>query len=442
MISESQIKAAIRKVTSKEKPVVMLRDDGARGAGRLVFRARRSGDNVMAEFYARYSLRGGRAMTKIGSYDPEGRSGGLTLADARKKFQVEFSPAIVSGLEPASAAARRRAQNKPGTVTELFTAYVESLRTSGKRSADQVEDILLTGRNSAAAHIDGDKPAASIEPNHLIPYLAEIYGRDCPVMAQKARIYLSAAFNFGMKAEHDYRRRGTAGTSWGLKSNPVAAIPADTEASKPGQRFLSPAELRTFWNWLVEYEDRSVLARALRLMICTGQRVEEILRITALGYERPRAMLYWQKTKNGLPHSVPLIPAAVAILDGMAPNSHGLFFPHRDDPTKPSPGELTAIVDLFIAEHPAIPRFVPRALRRTWKTLAGDAGISKEMRDRLQNHTKSDVSSKFYDRYDMLAEKRADMAKWAAYLELVLAGEIEEIGQRGVVVPIGKGEAA
>jgi hypothetical protein len=35
------------------------------------------------------------------------------------------------------------------------------------------------------------------------------------------------------------------------------------------------------------------------------------------------------------------------------------------------------------------------------------------------------------------------MAKWAAYLELVLAGEITEIGQRdAVVVPIGKGEAA
>ena len=35
------------------------------------------------------------------------------------------------------------------------------------------------------------------------------------------------------------------------------------------------------------------------------------------------------------------------------------------------------------------------------------------------------------------------MAKWAAYLELVIAGEIKEIGQReSNVVPIGKGAAA
>jgi integrase len=441
MISESQIKAAIRKV-AKEKPVVLLTDDGARGAGRMVFKARRCGDNVMAEFYGRYTLHGVRAMAKIGNYDPEGRAGGLTLADARKRFREEFAPAISAGMEPTSVAARRLAQNRPGTVTELFTAYVESLRTSGKRSADYVEGLLLTGRNSAADHIGGDKAAASIESAQIIPYLAEIYGRDCPVMAQKARTYLSAAFNFGMKAEHDYRRRTTAGATWGIKSNPVAAIPADSEASKPGQRFLSPAELRIFWTWLIGYEDQSTLARALRLMICTGQRVEEMLRITTTVYEKPRAMLYWEKTKNGLPHSVPLIPQAVAILDGMVPNSHGLYFPHRDDPTKPSPGELTAVVDLFIAEHPEIPRFTPRDLRRTVKTLAGAAGISKEMRDRLQNHTKSDVSSKHYDRWEMIPEKRAAMDRWAAWLDRVLAGEITEIGQRdAVVVPFAASAA-
>ena len=85
----------------------------------------------------------------------------------------------------------------------------------------------------------------------------------------------------------------------------------------------------------------------------------------------------------------------------------------------------------FHRDNPDFEPFVAKDIRRTWKTLAGDAGVSKEMRDRLQNHAqKSDISARHYDRYDYLAERRAAMAKWAEYLELVLSGEIKEIGQR------------
>jgi hypothetical protein len=83
-------------------------------------------------------------------------------------------------------------------------------------------------------------------------------------------------------------------------------------------------------------------------------------------------------------------------------------------------------------------------VRRTFKTLAGDAGLSKEMRDRLQNHAKgTDISSKHYDRYDYLSERRAAMAKWETYLGLVLSGDVREIGERdGKVVHIGRSAAA
>jgi len=63
-----------------------------------------------------------------------------------------------------------------------------------------------------------------------------------------------------------------------------------------------------------------------------------------------------------------------------------------------------------------IEKFTPRDLRRTFKTLTGEAGISKEIRDRLQNHALQDVSSLHYDRYDYLKEKRAAMDIWNDYL--------------------------
>jgi hypothetical protein len=59
--------------------------------------------------------------------------------------------------------------------------------------------------------------------------------------------------------------------------------------------------------------------------------------------------------------------------------------------------------------------FSNRDIRRTWKTLAGHAGLTKEERDLIQNHKKPDVSSRHYDRYDYLSEKREAMAKWETW---------------------------
>jgi hypothetical protein len=61
-----------------------------------------------------------------------------------------------------------------------------------------------------------------------------------------------------------------------------------------------------------------------------------------------------------------------------------------------------------------------RDLRRTWKTLAGKAGVSKEIRDRIQNHALQDVSSKSYDRWNYMPEKRAGMKMWDKFVTTML----------------------
>jgi len=68
-----------------------------------------------------------------------------------------------------------------------------------------------------------------------------------------------------------------------------------------------------------------------------------------------------------------------------------------------------------------IPYATNRDLRRTFKTLAGKAGLSKEIRDRLQNHALQDVSSKHYDRWQYMVEKRVGMAKWDRFVRAMLA---------------------
>ncbi len=49
----------------------------------------------------------------------------------------------------------------------------------------------------------------------------------------------------------------------------------------------------------------------------------------------------------------------------------------------------------------------------------GEAGISKEIRDRIQNHALNDVSSKHYDRYDYVTEKRKALEVWETGLTTI-----------------------
>ena len=52
--------------------------------------------------------------------------------------------------------------------------------------------------------------------------------------------------------------------------------------------------------------------------------------------------------------------------------------------------------------------------------MTGKARISKEIRDRLQNHALQDVSSKHYDRWHYMVEKCAGMAKWDKFVRAML----------------------
>ncbi len=431
MITENGVKAAIRKAQETQARLE-LRDDGERGAGRLVISVRAPRGKITAEWYAVYFRDGHRRMTKIGSYPA------LGVADARKRFREDYAPAISTGidLKPSYFRTRQNAGPKVATVEALFDAYVAALKQDGKRSWDQAEAVL----DGAAVALGADTLAAAIKPTDIVDHLKDIHDRGAVVMAAKTRAWISAAFAFGLKASNDYTSSAVT-TEWGLTGNPVLAIPADASASRAGDRYLSPVEFRKFWEWLVAKDDISRFSRAVRLNMATGQRVEEILRISDTGYDPAERTLFWDKTKNGLPHLIPLCPQAVDILDDCDANSHGLYFWRRPAPSQPAPYASFGHLIAGFIKASGVPNFSGRDLRRTWKTLTGRAGISKEARDRYQNHAKGDISSRHYDRYDYLPEKRATAAAWGDYLARILAGEFDA-DKSAEVVQIGKAKAA
>jgi integrase len=153
----------------------------------------------------------------------------------------------------------------------------------------------------------------------------------------------------------------------------------------------------------------------------TGQRVEEIARLHIDQWDAAERIVDWSKTKNGKPHAVPVPSLAAELINSIKPNQHGWFFPSAMDPTRPvSHGTLYSFM-WRQRDRGVIPVVTNRDLRRTWKTLAGKAGVPKEIRDRIQNHALQDVSSKSYDRWTYMPEKRAGMAKWDEFVRALLA---------------------
>lgn len=422
MLTESGIKAAIRHAPASGRAQTVIKDAGPRGSGRLALVVRPLATRVSAEWYAIYFRTGKRALGKIGTY-PE-----LSLAEAREKFRNEYAPTILAGAEPRNRFARRnnRKGAGTGTVRQLFEAYVADLRERGAPSAYAAERALLKREGNAAKVIGPDRPACEISPADIIPFLAGIYDQGTRGMALVARTFVGSAFRYGLDAENDYRKRGEVGV-WGLKYNPVSAIPTDEGATKPRQRFLRPSEFLHFWRWCEANDDRFPFCPLLRLNLATGQRIVEMVRLSERSHDPVERTIDWSKTKNGLPHFIPTPRQAEEIIDRLRANKHGLYFPHKTRHSEPAlPGAANNTIIAYLRENPGVEHFIARDIRRTWKTLAGRAGISKEDRDRIQNHAIGDISSKHYDRYSYFKEKRAAMARWERFLDRILRGEAPE----------------
>lgn len=381
-IQDAEIRAAIRKIQAGRKRIV-LKDGYGRGGGRLSLMLRPAKHGVTAEWYATQHKAGKRSLAKIGVY-PQ-----LTLAQARDQF-ASYSVAIRSG-KPI-----KRVRKPTDSLRAMLTAYVASLKP---RAQYENRRVLLDSSQSAAAVIGGDKRAADVTTADVIEWLRTFVERGSLGAAVSARKKLSAAFSWAIGSANDYRQ---AGCDWGVTANPVSPIPIDKSAIGVGQRFLSSVEFRQFWRWLDD--KRTLPARCLQLIAISGQRAGEITSLQPGQYDGKA--LFWPTTKSGKPHHLPVPLLGVEILEEVKTRMFaGVKIQH-----------LRQLCDAFCRQN-GVPAFTPRDLRRTWKTLAGEAGLSKADRDLIQNHINRDISSVHYDRYQYWREKQTAIACWDSWID-------------------------
>jgi integrase len=212
-----------------------------------------------------------------------------------------------------------------------------------------------------------------------------------------------------------------------LLLNPVTNIEKKAKYETVGDHVIADDDIRRIWNEITE--EYFISGHVVKLALATGQRAGELIRlkIENINIEEGYLAIPDTVSKNRTNHVVPLNDLALevskSILDEIEDSSIYIFPGIKDgyycEDTPLNPSTLTQHVREFCNDYEG-EKFVPRDIRRTWKTLTGKAGISKDLRDRIQNHAIQDVSTKHYDRYDYYTEKQNGLKVWNDYLDLIV----------------------
>jgi integrase len=425
----------------KESKYYVTDNQQERGNGALWVLVRPTGKKV---FYFAYKLNGKRSMMALGPYSKANSGKGITLQQARTKKDV-LATLLIQGLDPKTELARldfeseqeKRKQNQQGTVKQLFEGYAANMKANGKKSYAEVARVLT---NDAIPLLGKDTPANQVTSHDIKLVLHNMIKRGALIGSNRLRSYLSASFTYGLEHDNDPTTMDALIT-YQLESNPVRDVPKAVKNEKPCDRELSQDEIHQLWHRFNTTGVYSLVEQVFRLILASGgQRVSEVSQ--AKWSEFNLSEYLWEipasRTKNGKAHLIPLNSLSMSVLADIQDHrdSSPFLFPHRLDSNKSIVlASMSKAANRFTTDKEnKFEPFTPRDLRRTCKTRMGELGLSKEIRDRINNHALGDVSSKHYDRYDYLPEKKNALDAWGKRLEHIInktdLGNVVTINQK------------
>ncbi len=408
------------KVTGKRYEV--YRATGERGMGRLGVEVSNTGTK---RWFYRYFFEGKRKYIRLGLVS---NNFVMTQAQAEcdqyaeflakktdPKVEIEKQKKEIERLEKEKDDAIK-AESMKGSIQQLFKAYTGKMKADGKRT---YEAVLKSLEKEVYPFIKPETKAKEVQPVDIMPILSNMIQRGAVVQSNRVRSYIVAAFNYGIKKHDLDPAQVEAGVKFGLTVNPAQVIAKQSNAEKVGENWLTIEEVKIVLNTFKDtYRVGSLVSDLMSLCFYTGgQRPYELVasRWDSINWGEATLLITKDVSKNKKIHLIPLTENSLSILSKLHKYSKGseFIFPRRNDIKQHlRTDSFSKAIARFREDNPKFNPFVARDIRRTCKTLMGELGISKETRDRLQNHALNDVSSKHYDRYDYLSEKREALRKW------------------------------
>jgi integrase len=231
------------------------------------------------------------------------RDVGLDLAKARKATDALLEE-IGKGHDPRAARRAARATNLGGVVELYLKDKASAVRP---RTLAEIERHLR--KRWAPLHA---KPLAEIRKADVAARLLEIKTENGPVEANRCRSSLAAMLDW-------CDEQGL------VEVNVAAATRKPHKGEQSRERVLSPDERRAIW---AATADPGSYNAIVRLLLLTGQRREEIgglrwsefrpdyrYRVNEVDHKTPALDLPGARTKNKLPHLVPLSSPALDLIE-------------------------------------------------------------------------------------------------------------------------------
>lgn len=331
----------------------------------------------------------------------------IGLADARASARKEMAT-LEHGRDPARAKQEARIAETVGeAVAEFITRYAKPRNRSWQQTQRIFDKEVLPEWK--------DRKLASIARRDVIALLDPIADR-APILANRTHAALRKLFSWCL--ERDL-----------IPASPIAGIKAPAQA-KSRDRVLDPAELVALWK--ASEAEAWPFGPWLRLLILTGQRKMEVAGARWDEFDGDSWTIPSARTKNKREHTLPLPPAAVAILDDLPRvGDSGLVFPashSRSGDIRSFSGfsKLKARLDAAMAadlEREAS-RWTFHDVRRTAVSGMAGLGIPPHTIERTINH----VSGAFggvagvYNRHKYEAEMRRALEAWADRVAALVEG--------------------
>ena len=239
--------------------------------------------------------------------------------------------------------------------------------------------------------------------------------------ANKLRAYLHAADEVARKAKTD-PKVPVSFKAFNVRFNPAAATAANADENKPDKNPLGADQMRDYWQIISALPGQK--GALLRLHLLTGgQRIEQLVRLKRADVTDSTIMLFDGKGRPGKApraHPLPLTTAAAEALKAMVQAGNAKGKAAGAQPTDaPAPAAdyvlstdggkthiaATTLSAWAVEAASTIDGFKTKRLRSGVETLLASAGISKDVRGRLQSHGISGVQAAHYDAHDYLPEK-------------------------------------
>jgi integrase len=303
------------------------------------------------------------------------------------------------------------------TFAGAVERWAKDRKAKGRRSIRAMKQVL----ELHATPILGERPIAGITRSEIVRLLEDLRDRGLTSQVNRVHVIMSGVFRWALNAGE-------------IEAHPITGL-EPLVVSKSRGTVLSLDQLAEVWR--ATDRIKSLSSRIVKMLILTGQRREEVARMSWDEIDAHAAL--WtipaERNKGKRNHRVPLSPEAMDIIGAQGRGIRGSFVFSLSSGAKPFNGWRNASPDLKEEVGLEDTKGQPldwhlHDIRRAVATAMGEhLNVSEEMIGRILGHSsKSRMGiTATYERSERLDQMRLALEEWGKLISEYVAQDTPKV---------------